>query len=58
MATLSAIKARMPHLHPFYKRLREAGKPFKVALIATMRKFLTILNAIVRDDTELRHAPT
>ena len=58
MATLSAIKARMPHLYPFYKRLREAGKPFKVALIAAMRKFLTILNAIVRDDTELRHAPT
>jgi transposase len=58
MATLSAIKARMPHLHPFYKRLREAGKPFKVALIAAMRKFLTILNAIVRDDTEFRHAPT
>jgi len=54
MATLSAIKARMPHLYPFYKRLREAGKPFKVALIATMRKFLTILNAIVRDDASLR----
>lgn len=55
MATLSALKARMPHLYPFYKRLREAGKPFKVALIATMRKFLTILNAIIRDDTELRY---
>ncbi len=56
MATLSALKARMPHLHPFYKRLREAGKPFKVALIATMRKFLTILNAIVRDNAEFRRA--
>ena len=56
MATLSAIKARMPHLYPFYKRLREAGKPFKVALIAAMRKFMTILNAIVRDETEFRHA--
>lgn len=54
MATLSAIKARMPHLYPFYKRLREAGKPFKVALIATIRKFLTILNAIIRDNTSLR----
>lgn len=54
MATLSAIKARMPHLYPFYKRLREAGKPFKVALIATVRKFLTILNAIVRDKSEFR----
>lgn len=57
MATLSAIKARMPHLYPFYKRLREAGKPFKVALIATVRKFLTILNAIVRDNTEFKRAP-
>jgi transposase len=53
MATLSAIKARTPHLYPFYKRLREAGKPFKVALVATIRKFLTILNAIVRDDPVL-----
>lgn len=58
MATLSAIKARMPHLYPFYKRLREAGKPFKVALIAAMRKFITILNAIVRDNTEFRSAAT
>lgn len=57
MATLSAIKAKMPHLYPFYKRLREAGKPFKVALVAAMRKFLTILNAIVRDNSEFRHAP-
>lgn len=54
MATLSALKARMPHLHSFYRRLREAGKPFKVALIATMRKFLTMLNAIMRDNTEFR----
>ncbi|MGO4524398.1 IS110 family transposase, partial [Microvirga sp. 2MCAF35] len=46
MATLSAIKARMPHLFPFYQRLRAAGKPFKLAIVATMRKFITILNAI------------
>lgn len=56
MATLSAIRAKMPHLYPFYKRLREAGKPFKVALIAAMRKFLTIINAIMRDNTEFRHS--
>lgn len=54
MATLSAIRAKLPHLHPFYKRLREAGKPFKVALIATMRKFLTIINAVIRDNTDFR----
>jgi transposase len=54
MATLSAIKAKMPHLEPFYRRLREAGKPFKKALIATVRKLLTILNAIVRDKTQFK----
>ncbi|MFC1491028.1 IS110 family transposase [Nitrospinota bacterium] len=32
----------------FYERLREAGKKAKVALVACMRKLLTILNAMVR----------
>lgn len=50
MATLSAIKARDPVLATFYKRLREKGKPFKLAMVATMRKMITILNAIARDD--------
>jgi transposase len=36
-------------LAAFYKRLRNAGKPAKVALTAVMRKLLTILNAILRD---------
>lgn len=48
MATLSALKARMPHLRPFYERLRANGKPFKLAITAAMRKFITILNAIMR----------
>ena len=55
MATC-ALKAKMPHLYPFYKRLRESGKPFKVALIAAMHKFLTILNAILRDNSEFRYS--
>lgn len=38
-----------PVLRRFYQRLLEAGKPKKVALVACMRKLLTILNAIVRD---------
>jgi transposase len=33
----------------FYQRLRNAGKPAKVALTACMRKLLIILNAIIRD---------
>ena len=36
-------------LRAFFKRLRTAGKPAKVALIAVARKLLTILNAILRD---------
>ncbi len=38
-----------PALRTFYARLRAAGKPTKVALIACARKLLTILNAMVRD---------
>jgi len=51
MATLSALKARSPSLRTFYDRLRENGKPFKLAINATMRKFITILNAIVKQAT-------
>ncbi|MBY0400064.1 IS110 family transposase [Myxococcota bacterium] len=45
-----------PTLKPVYDRLRAAGKPGKVALVAVARKLLTILNAIVRDGTEWRAA--
>lgn len=34
----------------FYEKLIQAGKPKKVALTACMRKILTILNAMVRDN--------
>ena len=47
MATLAATRFN-PHIHRFYQRLLDAGKPKKVALIAAMRKLLTILNAMVR----------
>jgi transposase len=40
-----------PVLRVFYDRLRTAGKPPKVALIACARKLLIILNAMVRDNT-------
>lgn len=56
MATLSAIRFN-EKLSAFYQRLREAGKVFKVALTACMRKLLTILNAKVRDfDAEQQKA--
>ena len=38
-------------LAAFHKRLRDAGKPAKVALIATARKLLVTLNAIARQQT-------
>jgi transposase len=48
MATLTAIRHN-PAIKAFYSRLVAAGKPKKVAIVACMRKLLTILNAIVRD---------
>lgn len=36
-------------IRAFYQRLVAAGKPKKVALVACMRKLLTILNAMLRD---------
>lgn len=40
-----------PQLKVFYDRLKAAGKPTKVALIACARKLLTILNAMMRDQS-------
>jgi transposase len=48
MAALSGIRCN-PTLRDFYKRLRARGKEAKVALVACMRKLLTILNAMLRD---------
>jgi transposase len=47
MAALSAMRCNQK-LHAFAVRLRKAGKPFKVAITACMRKLLTILNTLVR----------
>ena len=49
MAALGAIRGGGP-FKAFYLRLREAGKPAKLALIAVARKLLTTLNAMVRDN--------
>jgi transposase len=48
MATLSATRHNPP-IRAFYERLIAAGKAKKVALIASMRKLITHLNALVRD---------
>jgi len=49
MATLSAVRYNPP-LKAFYDHLRQHGKLPKVALVACMRKLLTILNAMLRDN--------
>lgn len=49
MATLSALRYN-PTIKAFYQRLKLAGKPSKVAIVACMRKLLTILNAMLRDN--------
>ena len=33
----------------FYQRLRNGGKPHKVALVAVMRKMIVLINALLRD---------
>ena len=48
MSVLVAIRRGLP-LAQTYHRLRAAGKPAKVAIVACMRKLITILNAILRD---------
>jgi transposase len=48
MATVSA-KTHNPVIRACYERLLANGKPKKVALVACMRKLLTILNAMARD---------
>ena len=50
MATLAATKHNAP-IRAFYQRLVAAGKPKKLALVACMRKLLTMLNTIVRTKT-------
>ncbi|MGL4857737.1 IS110 family transposase [Plesiomonas sp.] len=51
MAALVATRFN-PVLKAFYMRLLAAGKPKKVALVACMRKLLTILNAMLRKNEE------
>lgn len=48
MAAVAAIKYNRL-LSEFYQRLREAGKPASVALVAVMRKMLRVLNRLLAD---------
>ena len=47
MAALTSTQYN-PELKIFYHRLKEAGKPSKVAIIAVMRKLLSIVNSVMK----------
>jgi transposase len=53
VATVAAVRCN-PVLKPFYRRLRAAGKPAKVAIVAAMRKLLTILNLMLKNGSYWR----
>ena len=57
MAALVAARFN-PQLKAFRDKLVAAGKPKLVAVIATARKLLTMLNAIVRDGKPWRPEPS
>lgn len=50
MATVSAIRCN-PLIKAFADRLTQAGKPAKVVIVACMRKLLTIMNSMVKNNT-------
>jgi len=50
MATVSAIRFNS-QIKLFAERLKLAGKPGKVVIVACMRKLLTIMNAVIKNNT-------
>ncbi len=51
MAALSAKRCNSK-IRAFAERLEVAGKPFKVVITACMRKLLTLLNSMVKTNTQ------
>ena len=56
MAAVAAARGSNPAIAGFYRRLRLAGKPAKLALTACMRKLVVTLNAMLRTDTAWKQA--
>ena len=54
MATLCATRFN-PIVKAFYRRLVDAGKHKKVAIVACMRKLLVTMNVMIRTDTSWRY---
>lgn len=57
MATLTATQHN-PVIRDMYERLVAAGKLFKVAMVACMRRLLCILNAMMRDQKPWHFSPS
>jgi transposase len=57
MAVVSGLRFN-PVIKNFYQRLKQAGKPAKVALIACMHKLLIMLNAMIRDGASWQGSQT
>jgi transposase len=56
MAAVAAARGSNPAIAGFYRRLRAAGKPAKLALTACMRKLVVTLNAMLRANTTWKPA--
>ena len=50
MAAISAIRCNT-NIKAFAERLKQSGKPAKVVIVACMRKLLTIMNAMLKNNT-------
>ena len=57
MATIVAIRCN-PKIKPYYKHLRDQGKPPKVAIVAAMRKMLIFANVMLEHDRPWINNPT
>lgn len=51
MATVSVIRCNAS-IKAFADRLKRAGKPTKVVIVACMRKLLTIMNAMLKNNAQ------
>jgi transposase len=58
MAACAAVRSstKPSPVQELFLRLRQRGKAFKVAIVASMRKLLTILNTMVKTNTPWRTA--
>ena len=52
MATLAAIRSKSSALRTFFERLRTNGKPFKLAIVAAMRKFIILINTMIKQSKD------